>query len=126
MSTTPWLLHRVPEAEPAEVETVSYAQARRTLERLVRFGQGDGREQMEQMQRDRSAVAPLEQRISQSALGAARLTEMPTSEISRDSSTVWNVSCKPLVNWRAISWSVSKRSNGRNSPRPCSESAGMQ
>jgi len=80
MSTTPWLLHRVPETEPVETTEVPYAAARRILERLIEFGQGDGRQLMEQMQRDRTAVSSLEQRIIQAALGAARLAEMSTTE----------------------------------------------
>jgi hypothetical protein len=80
MSTTPWLLHRVSGTEPTHSTEVSYASARRTLKRLIDFGQGDGRKLMEHLQRDRSAVSPLEQRIIQAALGAARLAKPSTTD----------------------------------------------
>jgi regulator of protease activity HflC (stomatin/prohibitin superfamily) len=80
MSTTPWLLHRITEIASEQPAQVPYAQARRTLARLVALGQGEARSLLEEARGDRSALSPLERGILQAALGAARIPEFRTDD----------------------------------------------
>lgn len=77
MSSTPWLLHRVPEVhlEERPADEMNFAGTQRMLEQMVTYGEGEGREVLMQASRDRSAFSPLELQIMNAMLNVASAKE---------------------------------------------------
>jgi hypothetical protein len=107
----PWLLHRVPDAEPARAaEEVGVAEARRKLKKLLELAATpEGLERLKRARRERLAMSSLELGILNSALQpplAAELTELqypemtvaqvfrnvgaPSASIARSAASLWS------------------------------------
>jgi hypothetical protein len=77
LSSAPWLLHRLPDIQQRSrpAEGINFAQSQRVLENLVAFGGGEGREMLLQASRDRKSFSPLELKIMNASLDAARVND---------------------------------------------------
>jgi hypothetical protein len=77
LSSTPWLLHRLPEIARGgrSAQPMNFARTQRVLEQLVAFGEGEGREVLSQARRDRESFSPLERKIMNATLDAAEIRE---------------------------------------------------
>ena len=77
MSSTPWLLHRVPDVQLEErpADEMNFASTQRMLEHMVTYSEGEGREVLMQASRDRKAFSPLELQIMNAMLNAADAKE---------------------------------------------------